>query len=275
LSNAATVVTLAPIVIGAVTAFVAHLTAKDDVAWFATGVCAAYLFLVAMLFLSTPAIRRIVWGYRIRRLELRAIIDVGDPSIHHLRTRMTLEMIRAGLRGFWSGYRSKSRALPSDMAPPAHRPHLVSGAQSVGAPVREGGDDEYHYHAYFGRPLPIGAVRDVVVEQTIFENSEATRSCLSKVITEPVDKLILLVQLPVSMWPSEFEAEEVLPGQERPSILTAAVDDANHELRLEIDRPVFGREYRLLWARQPVKSRPIPGLEAGAEATKDEDGDVA
>jgi hypothetical protein len=244
-SLASKIVALAPVVVASAAAGYGALVGNKMLAMFALGVLVALLAVVGSAFVGTPAIRRIVWGYRITRLEVIDDVDERDPSVHRRRTRMDVKTVRAGLRSIWNGYGSRT---PDGRGPEAHAPCATSTGHECGVPREEA--ERWMFLIFFDGPQPMGKILNVAFEQDIYESPCALRSWVAKAVVDPIDQLVIRVRIPAVTWPTDLEGQQIVPGQDRPSILPVEIEPGDGEARLIVRRPVVGREYRIGWTRR-------------------------
>jgi hypothetical protein len=241
-------VLVAPVVVGAALAVYGAVTSRPTIA--AAGLGAVALVLVAAVAgftMLSGSIRRILYGYYFKKLEIVYSVDEHDERRHRQETTFDLHVVRSGLRiiparYWWSGSRS------SEDNDRHHAPRLIRGAQEILGPVQD--SRWWIYWIYLGRAQPSGTDRQIVVTHDLLDEDRRFQPVLAKTVIEPLDRLVLRVRLPPSMWPVRVEAEETIPALDRSKTYPCELDEAGREIRLDVRRPVFGHKYRLRWERE-------------------------
>ena len=273
-SIASLLIVVVPAAVPIVGAVLAFSLGQSWVGAFAAGGAAMVVVLVLVAALVLPGtIRRVIYGFRYRRVEITLELDARGGRIHSRTTRVAIGIVRTGIRTVKDRYcapgpRCDGRLIRGQGARAGlhHEPRVRQGTARVVALLWDANDECWNYQLDLGAPLAAGAEREVVLEQNLDFRGVAYEPRLQRTVLDPTDHLVLRLRLPDTHWPLEVEGEEILKGG-RPKRLPVVIDAEHREVYLEVRKPEFGGVYRLRWSpvdpgnRDPIRTVQATTLE--------------
>jgi hypothetical protein len=211
---------------------------------FAAGI---FVSLITFVFTYTRSARSrwLLQGYRWIQAEYLYTIHNDDPSHHSQKVTITLEAIRSGVDHFENRYFWTARGQEEE-------PQIVSAGHSLmGSAYQRGGWKNYFVH--LGHELTKGERVEIIIQQELYDHDGKFEPFLAKTMSEPVDRLLLRVDLPRKNFPTHITCQEesgAVPFNNLVRKLPSTINlgSESGEIRLEIQSPVLGHRYEIRWS---------------------------
>ena len=198
--------------------------------------------LVFIVYWRTSAVKWLMRGYRWIKAEYLYTIDNDNPQLHTQYVTILLEAIRPGVDHFENRYLWSGRGQIDD-------PLILSpGHKLMGMTQRAVWS---YYYVDLGHEMRVGERVEIRIQQNLFDFENKFEPFLAKTLKEPLDELILHVQIPNTRFPSviHFNEEDSPPplGSLLNNESVGEIDKARGDIRWLIHSPVFGRRYEIRW----------------------------
>lgn len=209
---------------------------------FLFGIFVANVLVIIFSLKATPP-RWILKGYKYVKIDSLYVVHADDLTHHTLVTEVEIEAIQSGINIFESSYRWTGRGREEE-------PKIISpGHTLLGTTIKQSGWKYYYIH--LGQEMSLGARTTIKIVQELYDIDNDFEPFLGKVISVPMDYVILHVILPKSHLPKQIyfkEWDSAGPAakiiRERPG----KINDHSGEIRWEIPSPVFRHWYSINWA---------------------------
>ncbi len=211
---------------------------------FMLGLFVAFLLVIILLLKSSPA-RWVLGGYKYVRTDCLYVIHEDDLKHHTFTVEIEIEAIKSGVSILEDTYRWTGQGQEGE-------PKVVSpGHTLMGKIIKQNGWRYFYIH--LGQELKTGGRTVVKTVQELYDSTNEFEPFLSKVVSLPIDHMILHVILPKNLspiniffreWSTEGPASRVIRE------FTGKMNTHSREIRWEIQSPVFGHRYSIDWNYQ-------------------------
>lgn len=210
-------------------------------ATFFFGVFVMFLLVTYFLLRSSPP-RWVLKGYKIIKTDCLYIINKDDPTHHTYIIEVEIEAIKSGVNIYESLYRWTGQGMEDE-------PKVVSPGHTLMCKLIKQNGWKYFY-IHLGQELKIGARTTIKIRQELYDNDNHFEPFLSKVISLPMDHVILHVVLPEALFPTNIffrEWDAAGPTGRVVREIPGKIHSHNGEIRWEILSPVFRHRYSIDW----------------------------
>lgn len=211
-------------------------------ATFIFGVFVTFLLVAFFLVKSSPP-RWAIKGYKIVKTDSLYIIHKDDPSHHSFIVEVEIEAINSGVSIYESLYRWTGQGTEDE-------PKILSpGHTLLGKLIKQNGWKYFYIH--LGHELRVGSRTTIKTQQELYDINNNFEPFLSKVITLPMDHVILHVILPEALFPSKIffrEWDSAGPNANIVREIPGQIHSHSGEIRWEIFSPVFRHRYSIDWS---------------------------
>ena len=208
---------------------------------FLFGVFVTFLLVTIFLLRSSPP-RWVLKGYKIIKTDCLYIINQDDPKHHTYIVEVEIEAIKSGVNIYESLYRWTGQGAEND-------PKVLSPNHSLmGKMYKQNGWKYFYIH--LGQELKIGTRTTIKIRQEFYDADNNFEPFLSKVISLPMDHVILHVVLPKALFPTQILFREWDSAGPMASIvreIPGKIHAHSGEIRWEIFSPVFRHRYSIDW----------------------------
>jgi hypothetical protein len=208
---------------------------------FLFGVFVTFILVIIFILRASPP-RWVLGGYKYVKTDCLYIIHEDDQKHHTYMIEVEIEAIKSGVNIFESTYRWTGQGLEEEPKV------LSSGHTLMGKIIKQSGWKYFYIH--LGQELKIGARTTVKIRQELHDVDNNFEPFLSKVISLPMDHIILHVILPRALFPTKIffkEWDAAGPAGRVIREVPGKINPHSGEIRWEISSPVFRHRYSIDW----------------------------
>lgn len=208
---------------------------------FLFGIFVANVLVIISSLRAAPP-RWILKGYKYVKIDCLYVVHGDDPTHHSYVNEVEIEAIQSGVNIFESSYRWTGRGKEEE-------PKIKSpGHILLGQTIKQSGWKYFYIH--LGQDMSIGARTTIKIVQELHDIDNDFEPFLGKVISVPMDYVILHVILPKTLFPTTIFFKEWDSAAPTARIIREVPGKINHhsgEIRWEIPSPVFRHRYSIDW----------------------------
>jgi hypothetical protein len=206
------------------------------------GVTVTLVLIIFFVSKASPP-RWLLRGYRHVKWESLYEIDKDDPKRHTFRIKVLIEAIQSGVHVFEDTYQWTGRGKEGI-------PEIISPGHSLMGSVIQRSGWKYYY-INLGRDLNIGDRTEVELFHDLYDSENEFQPFLGKIVSQPLDYLLLRVIVPTKNLPSNIHFTEyntVGPASIVINNTSGTINNQSGEMRWEIQSPIFGHRYEISWS---------------------------
>jgi hypothetical protein len=208
---------------------------------FLFGVLITFILVVILVLKSSPP-RWVLGGYKYVKTDCLYIIHEDDRKHHTCISEVEIEAIKAGVTIFESTYRWTGQGKEDE-------PKVISPSHTLlGKIIKQNGWKYFYIH--LGQELKIGGRTTVKIRQELYDTNDDFEPFLGKVVSLPMDHIVLHVVLPKTLIPSKIyfrEWDAAGPAGRIIKEIPGKIHAHSGEIRWEISSPVFRHRYSIDW----------------------------
>jgi hypothetical protein len=208
---------------------------------FILGIAITLILIIYYVWRSSPP-RWLLRGYRHIRWESLYEIHEDDLRHHTFFITVEIEAIQPGIHIFEDTYQWTGKGREEV-------PKVVSQGHTLMNDVVQRSAWNYYY-IHLGHDLNVGERTTVQLVQELYDSENQFQPFLAKIISQPIDLLILRVKLPVNHLVSNIRFTEystVGPASEVVKSTPGTINNQTGEIHWRIISPVFGHRYEITW----------------------------
>jgi hypothetical protein len=208
---------------------------------FLLGVFVTFLLVIFFLSKAHPP-RWVLRGYKHVRTDILYVIHGDDPKHHTLTVEAEIEAIQSGVSIYEEGYQWTGQGEENELK-------VVSpGHTLMGSTIKQHGWKYMYIH--LGDELTIGARTVIKTIQDLYDSANNFEPFLFRVVSTPIDYMVLHVILPKAHFPAHIffrEWDAAVPVGRIIREVPGKINIHSGEIRWDIQSPVFGHRYSIDW----------------------------
>lgn len=199
-------------------------------------------FVVILFLITASPPKWVLRGYKHVRTDIIYVIHGDDPKHHTYTVEAEIEVIQSGVNIYEDAYQWTGQGEEKE-------PKVISpGHTLMGRSIKQHGWKYIYIH--LGHGLDIGARTVIKTIQDFYDSANNFEPFLGRVVTTPIDYLVLRVILPKALFPEHIVFREwsaVGPAGRIIRELCGEINIHSGEIRWEIQSPVLGHRYSIDW----------------------------
>ena len=208
---------------------------------FLLGVFVTFFLVIFFLLRASPP-RWVLAGYKQVRIDTLYVLHEDDPKHHTLTVEVEIEAIQSGVSIYEDTYHWTGQGEENE-------PKVVSpGHTLMGRTIKRDGWKYTYIH--LGHELNKGARASIKTIQELYDSANIFEPFLGRVVSTPIDYMVLHVILPKTHFPAHIffrEWSTVGPASRIIREIPGKINTHSGEIRWEIQSPVFGHRYSIDW----------------------------
>ena len=208
---------------------------------FLFGVFVTFLLVIFFLLKASPP-RWVLRGYKHVRIDTLYVIHGDDPKHHTLTVETEIEALQPGVSIYEDTYRWTGQGEENE-------PKVVSPRHTLmGRTIKRDGWKYVYIH--LGHELNRGARTVIKTIQDFYDSANSFEPLLVRVVSTPIDYMVLHVILPKALFPAHIvfrEWDAPVPAGRLMREVLGKINIHSGEIRWEIQSPVFGHRYSIDW----------------------------